>query len=188
MTQNVNQFAQTPEQGFLDLQTGMNNVLNCAVSLSESATLIAGQPVKLEDSAGGVPKVLALAANTDSTFGFVVYNQKDTGFTAGMGVSIAIKGTVMTMEAGAAIARGAPVQVVYTTNKVITSAGVNPRVGFALDKAAADTDLIRVYIETPAVSQNITLDSLSDVILTSPTNTQVLKFNGTNWVNAADAT
>lgn len=32
------------------------------------------------------------------------------------------------------------------------------------------------------------LDSLTDVVITSPTNTQVLKYNGTNWVNAADST
>lgn len=31
------------------------------------------------------------------------------------------------------------------------------------------------------------LDGLSDVIITAPSNTQVLKYNGTNWVNAADA-
>lgn len=149
MTQNVNQFAQTPEQGFLDLQTGQSNVLNGGISLSEAGTLIAGQAVKMEDSAGGVPKFLKLAANTDKTFGFVVYNQKDTGFTAGMGASIAIDGSVMYMTAGAAIARGAKLEVVYTTDKVITSAGTNPVVGIALDKAAADTDLIRVLIQTP---------------------------------------
>lgn len=32
------------------------------------------------------------------------------------------------------------------------------------------------------------LDSLSDVNLTSPVNTQVLKYDGTRWVNAADST
>jgi hypothetical protein len=32
------------------------------------------------------------------------------------------------------------------------------------------------------------LDDLTDVIITSPTTSQVLKYNGTNWVNAADAT
>lgn len=31
------------------------------------------------------------------------------------------------------------------------------------------------------------LDSLTDVIITAPANTQVLKYNGTNWVNAVDA-
>lgn len=188
MTQYTNQFAQTAEQGFLDLQSGMNNIIECQVSASESGSLIAGEAVKMEDSAGGLPKVLALTANTDATFGFVVYNGKDTSFEAKESLSVAIKGTVMWMVAGAAIARGAAVEVVYTTKKVITSAGINPRVGFALDKAAADGDLIRVYVETPAVVQPITLDSLNDVTLSSPSNTQVLKFNGTAWVNAADAT
>jgi hypothetical protein len=34
----------------------------------------------------------------------------------------------------------------------------------------------------------IALDDLTDVIITSPTTSQVLKYNGTNWINAADAT
>jgi hypothetical protein len=33
-----------------------------------------------------------------------------------------------------------------------------------------------------------TLDGLSDVVITSPTTGQVVKYNGTNWVNDADAT
>lgn len=33
-----------------------------------------------------------------------------------------------------------------------------------------------------------TLDSLSDVVINSPSNGQVLKYNGTNWVNGTDAT
>lgn len=38
----------------------------------------------------------------------------------------------------------------------------------------------------PTVPTN--LDSLTDVIISSPSNGQVLKYNGTNWVNDADAT
>jgi hypothetical protein len=33
-----------------------------------------------------------------------------------------------------------------------------------------------------------TLDSLSDVVLTSPTNGQALKYNGSNWINDTDNT
>lgn len=33
-----------------------------------------------------------------------------------------------------------------------------------------------------------TLDGLTDVVVTTPTNGQVLKFNGTNWINDSDAT
>ena len=34
----------------------------------------------------------------------------------------------------------------------------------------------------------ISLTELSDVTITSPTNTQVLKYNGTIWINDTDAT
>jgi hypothetical protein len=51
------------------------------------------------------------------------------------------------MEAGAAIACGAKVMPVVSGSKVITAAGATKSVvGVALDKAAADTNLIRVYI------------------------------------------
>jgi hypothetical protein len=33
----------------------------------------------------------------------------------------------------------------------------------------------------------VTLDDLSDVVITTPSNGQVIKYNGTNWVNASDA-
>jgi hypothetical protein len=38
---------------------------------------------------------------------------------------------------------------------------------------------IQVSIET-------TLDGLTDVVITTPTNGQVLKYNGTNWINGTD--
>ena len=36
------------------------------------------------------------------------------------------------------------------------------------------------------VAGNVTLAGLSDVVLSSPTNGQVLKYNGTNWYNGTD--
>lgn len=35
---------------------------------------------------------------------------------------------------------------------------------------------------------DLSVNDLSDVVVTSATNGQVLKYNGTNWVNAADST
>jgi hypothetical protein len=35
---------------------------------------------------------------------------------------------------------------------------------------------------------SLSIDALSDVIVTAPSNGQVLKFNGTNWINDTDAT
>lgn len=149
MTQALNQFSQTPEVGDLDLQH-QGNVFPCVVASTQSTALVPGQAVKMADVAGGAPKMIGLAANTDKSFGFVVRNLKDASFAANAPLEIATGGAVMYMTAGAAIARGANLEVVYTTNKVITNAGTNPIIGQALDKAAADDDIIRVLIRTPA--------------------------------------
>ena len=49
----------------------------------------------------------------------------------------------------------------------------------------ATTDTITINATGGAASN---LDGLTDVVITSPTLNQVLKYNGTNWVNDADAT
>jgi len=152
MTQYPNQFTQTPEIGNIDLQTGASNVLTCQVASTETVTLTAGMAVKLADVAGEIPKVLKCTADTDEVFGFVVRNLKDVGRDANEFLEIAIKGSVMYMKAGAAIARGARVEADVSENEVITSAGTNTIVGWALDKAAADGSIFRVYIETPYAS------------------------------------
>ena len=149
---DINQFALSQVQGALDLQIH-SSVISCTVDAAETTQLVAGQPVKLATTGGGTPNVLALTANTDKTFGFVVRNLKDQSRGAGEQLEIAIEGSVMYMTAGAAITAGAMVEVVYTTNKVITSAGTNPAVGVVIDKAAADGDLVRVLVKTPYFKQ-----------------------------------
>lgn len=185
MTQNQNQFAITPEVGDVDLQYAIGNILPCAVASSQATPLVAGEAVKIEDSAGGVPKVLALAANTDETFGFVKRSLKDINFPANQALEIARDGTVMWMVASAAIARGAYVQYNFSTKKVATNAGVLNVVGQTLDKALADTDIIRVQIINRVP---MALDQISNVTLTTPASGEVLEYNGTIWVNATDNT
>jgi hypothetical protein len=51
------------------------------------------------------------------------------------------------MEASAAIARGADLEIVPTGNKVVTQS-TGTSIGRALDQAAADGDLIRVLVKT----------------------------------------
>lgn len=147
-TPNINQFGQTPVLGDLDLMSGASNVLPVLVDNSQATALVAGQAVKLVDSSSPMPTVVGLAANTDSSFGFIVRTLKDIQFAANRRVEIALAGSVMQMASGAAIARGAKVEVNFSANTVITSAGTNPVVGFALDKATASGQLIRVYIIT----------------------------------------
>lgn len=160
---NINQFAQTPVQGLVT-QTLGGNIVNCQIDSAEAATLVAGEAVKIVDNAGGVPKVAALDANTDITFGFIAYNMKDSGYVAGDRVEIAKQDTLVWMTSGAAIARGANVEVVAATKKVITAAGVNPVVGFAYDKAGAADELIRVWIRDYAAVSGVT--RIADVTAT----------------------
>jgi hypothetical protein len=153
MTFDVNQFEIAQTQGALDLSLGVDNSIICQVSASQATALTAGQAVKVEDSAGGIIKVLACTANSDAVFGFVVRDTKKSEWAANEPVRIALEGVVLTMTAGAAIAKGARLEIVASTKKVITNAGVNPIIGLSLDKITADGQLVRVYIKTLDVNQ-----------------------------------
>lgn len=148
MTQNVNQFKQTTEKGTLDL--GINwNLLNCRIDPASVATFTNANAfaVKIVDVAGKQITVdLATAAN-DDIIGFITYEVKTNSYVAGDYVRVAFGYSVMTMEASAAIARGADLEIVPTGNKVVTKS-TGTSIGRALDKAAADGDLIRVLIKT----------------------------------------
>ena len=50
----------------------------------------------------------------------------------------------------------------------------------------ATTDTITINATAGGSASN--LDSLTDVVITTPTTNQVLKYNGTNWINDTDAT
>lgn len=150
MVQSLNAFVQAPEKGDKCLPTLADNVVTCQVDATIGAGVIkTGQAVKLVDSAGGVPKVVPVASVSDQVFGFVARNLKLEEYKAGDRLEVAIEGTALYMEAGAAVARGALVQVQVTGEKVVTRTGTNPIAGWAFDKAAADGDLIRVIIKAP---------------------------------------
>lgn len=152
--QSPNQFNMTEIQGQLDFLKN-NNVIAGQVGVNVVTPLVAGQAVKIINSATKLPSFAPLAADTDVTFGFVVRNLKDQSFPALKPFELAINDSVMYMTSGAAIARGAQVEVVSATSKVITSAGINPVVGYALDQATATDQLIRVYINTLGQSQPV---------------------------------
>lgn len=152
MTLQLNQFTESAIQGQIDLKGFGSNIISARVSNSASGALmplVPGQAVKVANEAGGVPSVLPLASNTDVTNGFVVYNVKDISYAADSRLEVALFGTVQYMTSGGAINRWANVEVVYNASgggTVITSAGTNPIVGFAVDQATASGQIIRVYI------------------------------------------
>lgn len=150
MAQLMNAFTQKPEKGMIDLRISTGSVLSCMVDTSSAGGLVPGQSVKLVNVAGGIPNVVECAANSDDVFGFVTYDIKNASLPAGSAVEIAFNiGTVMFMEASAAIVPYAKVGVVISGSKVVTATTGLRVVGFALDKAAASGDLIRVVIQLP---------------------------------------
>jgi hypothetical protein len=151
--QNVNQFLQTPILGMLDQGAPFYGTISCEIDASESGTLVAGQPVKMFNSAGGVPKVVAASAVSDNILGYITYNKKDVSFVAGDRVEISTFGNVMYLISVGAIDRGAQVEasLLYVGGvKTETGSSGARVVGWAFDKATADGTLIRVMIQTPS--------------------------------------
>jgi hypothetical protein len=147
MTQLQNQQSQTPIQGQLDMQYN-SNVINAVVDTTSGGGLVPGTPVKIVDNAGGVPKVVECAADTDDVIGFIQYAIRNATYAVGDAVPIALVngGAAMYLAASAAIARGASVMVVISGVKVATATSGKTIVGRALDKAAANGDLIRILM------------------------------------------
>lgn len=147
--QNINQFSMASILGMLD-QRFNYNTMSCEVDASESGTLYAGTAVKMYDSAGGVPKVVKCSANSDVVMGFVNYSIKDQSFVAGQKLEISQNGNVMYLISTGAIARGAKVtlDLIYVGGVASANSG-DQIVGWAMDKATAAGQLIRVKITSP---------------------------------------
>lgn len=139
-----NSFTIDPIKGQLTFDPSFQ-VLSCQVDSNETGTLVAGQAVVIVDTAGAQIPVEAVSAATDDIFGVVVASFKVNEYEALDNIKVAISGSTVYMEASAAIARGADVQVVVSGSKVVT-ASTGTVIGKALDKATADGDLIRVLI------------------------------------------
>lgn len=148
--QNQNQFSQAGVVGMLD-QKFNYNTKEAQIDSSETGTLKPGQAVKIVDSAGGIPKVVAITANTDEVWGFINFSNKDQSFVAGDKCGISQKGNVMWMIATAAIARGVQVTVDKTyVGGVQTKNSGDRIVGHTYDKATAAGQLIRVELAVPS--------------------------------------
>ncbi len=145
-----NQFQQAPYVGTVDLRFAYNTV-SVQIDMTETDTLYPGDPVKVYDSAGGIPKVVKCTANSDDCDGFLNYDMKQTAFVAGSRAEMSMSGNVIFLYATAAIARFAKVRLDILNNGVAPLAGSGGAdiVGFAYDKAAALGDLIRVALRTP---------------------------------------
>lgn len=150
-----NQFAPAPYLGQLD--QGLNyNSKAAQIDASSAGGLIAGQAVKIVDSAGGIPKVVECAANSDEVWGFINYEPKNRTWKAGDKVEISQKGNVMYLYSTGPIARGVQVQldltVVGGVAAKVGSSGADI-LGFAYDKATVGGQLFRVELQVPSYAK-----------------------------------
>ncbi len=147
----MNSFQQTVIAGMVDLHLSPNTV-SVQFDTTQSTKVYFGQAVKLVDSIGGIPKVVACSADSDEVLGFVNYDAKTQYFEANSLAEISMKGNVMYMYALGPIGRGKQVQYSATPNGVTEAVGSSGKalVGWAYDKATASGQLFRVYIETPS--------------------------------------
>lgn len=154
MAQNMNQFTQTPVVGDIDLATtDRANVFTCRfidASATAGTTLVPGEGVNLVDlgasDSAGPPIVDERAANTDAIFGINIYKTEKNAAESGDRVQIARAGSVIFMNAGAAIARGASVELVLATPGNVITQSTGTTLGLCLDKATAANDLVRILI------------------------------------------
>lgn len=152
MTQLSNQFGITNEVGSLTLLQN-NNIIDAIVDASEAGTLVPGNAVLIKDVASKKTKIELATALTDAFFGFIPFDVRVASYTANDITKVVFNDCVMIMEASAAIAAGAEIQFDPSTNKVATQVAPNTKIGYALDKATADGDLINVLIKTPGAAE-----------------------------------
>lgn len=177
MTLNINQFSQTTVAGQTDLSFA-GSVVTAHVSASQATALVAGQAVKIENSAGGIPNVLGTASNTDTPWGIVLRNLKDASFPALAALEVGRDNTVVYLTASGAIARGAAVEIDATTFKVSASGGVNPIIGEAYDLAVNNGDLIRVWLKLPLATATAGIKVVDVVATTAQINAGLVLIPG----------
>lgn len=141
----LNQFTQSVYKGMVDQR--LATVITVQLDTG-SAAVTPGQLVKFSTDAGKIPVVTASTAATDAHVGVVTYNPMKASVQPGEIMEIAISGSVVYVEAGAAINRG--VSVAYAANaKVVTAVSTNVVAGVMFDNAAGDTSLARMIVAGP---------------------------------------
>jgi hypothetical protein len=152
--QSPNQVTQSPVAGMPD-QKYSYNTKAALIDVSEVNQSIAGSAVKIVSTSKGVMKVVKCTADTDQVLGFIVYDVKSQFFTIGDRCEIAQGGDVLYLISVGAISAGQQVQLDLTYEggvKAISGGSGANLVGWAMDSASGDGQLIRINIAAPQYS------------------------------------
>jgi hypothetical protein len=142
----MNQFALTPIKGSNAANFAPNTVSGEVYVSSTETYLVAGAAVYLSTAAGNTTIIDYCIANTITPFGFVFASQRKDKFYPGDALEIAIDGSILFLEAGGSIARGAQVQFYPAGNSVITYV-TGKTCGIALDTGTTG-NLLRILVKT----------------------------------------
>ena len=144
---NQNQFAPTPVLGQVDF-TVSPNIKSVKINPASVATVLqTGQAFKIVDVAG--PEIIVdVATIGEKAYGVAIYNPKKNIFVAGQTIELGCVGTVVYLEASAAIARGVTVALDPTgpTVATLSSPSTQAEIGECLDKPTGAAQLCRVEI------------------------------------------
>lgn len=152
MSLNQNQFTQVKIVGELDLRVAQNpSVFPFRIDPdSAGADIVPGTGVILADGGAndplGLPLVDERSADGDAISGVIIYSTKQSKYQPADPVQVAGRGSVIVMEASAAISRGADVALVLASPGQVVTQTTETVLGTALDKASASGDLVRVLI------------------------------------------
>jgi hypothetical protein len=151
MALNQNQFRMATVKGSKD--SSMGSVLTAELyDASASTAFVAGEMVAISSTtAPSVTKVAKGADAAGAFFGVILTNPLKETFYTGDRVEIGIIGSIVLMEASAAITAGAALNYTPATKKVVTHSSTNTKIGIALENAAADGSLLRVLIMAQAM-------------------------------------
>jgi hypothetical protein len=150
MAYQMNQFKLKDQLG--EVMNPGANVIQAVInpSLASGTYYQAGQVVSFGASVNDTPTVVAAAAGKG--LGVIVFNERTNQYSANMVCGIALDGSIITMQAAAAIARGAVVGYGSTftdgTAVGISTMASGIGIGIALDIAASATDIVRVLIKS----------------------------------------
>lgn len=147
MALNQNQFAMSTLKGTMD-SAGSSAPLTCEFySATSTDTVSAGEFVVIASTAAvNVTKVAKGSAVTDAFFGVVLTNPLADSFGVTKKLEVALSGTIVMVEASAAITAGAQLQYDPATAKVATKS-TGTKVGIALENAVGSGSLIRALIQ-----------------------------------------
>lgn len=151
MALTSNQFDQSLMAGMVD-QRYSYSTISVQFDTSEPATgILPGTAVKGVDSAGGVPKVLAVTADADDVIGFLNYDIRHAGFQRLDFAEISQDGNIIYLKGTGAIARNASVVLDVAGGGVKAATGTTDDriVGIAFDKFPAANAIGRVRVKVP---------------------------------------